>query len=119
MHYIHTMKHPALATMLGVVGSDDKRMPPYWLPQGFKTGQNEYLEILKTVVKLWVDANYKNIDYVWQQDSPLDIRPRKRRPGTKRTSNFIYFKIEINIFTFKRVSVLVPHPVKFSSHFFM
>ena len=57
------MKHPVSAMMLGVVGSDGKQMPPYWFPQGLKIGQNEYLEVLKTVVKPWIDANYKNVDY--------------------------------------------------------
>ena len=78
VHHIHTTKYPASAMMLDtsnypassmVVGSDGKRIPPYWFPQGLKTGQNEYLEVLKTIVKPWIDANYKYVDYVWQQDS--------------------------------------------------
>ncbi len=32
-------------------------------------GQKEYLEVLDRVVKLWVDANYPEGGYGWQQDS--------------------------------------------------
>ena len=69
--------------MLEVVGSNGKRMPPYWLPQGLKIGQNEYLEVLKTVVKPWIDVNYKNVDYVWQQDSAPGHKAKKTQAWCK------------------------------------
>ena len=51
VHHIHTMKHSASAMMLEVVDSHGKQMPSYWFPQSLKIGHNEYLEVLKTVVK--------------------------------------------------------------------
>lgn len=54
--------------MLGVVGSDGARMPPYWFPKGLRVGSKEYLEVLQTVVKPWLDATYPEGNYVWQQD---------------------------------------------------
>jgi len=62
-------KHPASAMMLGVVASDGKRMPPHWFPCGLRVGTKEYLEVMKDVVKPWLDANYPDGNYVWQQDS--------------------------------------------------
>ena len=63
--------------MLRDVGSDGKRMPPYWFPLGLKIGQNKYLDVLKAVLKLWIDANYKNVDYAWQQDSAPGHKVKK------------------------------------------
>ncbi|QQP40024.1 Uncharacterized protein FKW44_013923 [Caligus rogercresseyi] len=55
---INRTKHPAGAMMLGVVTSDGKAMPPYWFPKGLKVGMEEYLEVMKTVVKPWLDRTY-------------------------------------------------------------
>ncbi|QQP40533.1 Uncharacterized protein FKW44_014609 [Caligus rogercresseyi] len=44
--------------MLGVVTSDRKAMPPYRFPKGLKVGMEEYLEVMKTVVKPWLDSTY-------------------------------------------------------------
>ena len=66
---INATKHPASAMMLGVVASDGKRMPPFWFPKGLRVGAVEYLNVLQTVVKPWLDENYPEGNYVWQQDS--------------------------------------------------
>ncbi|QQP40167.1 Uncharacterized protein FKW44_014133 [Caligus rogercresseyi] len=55
--------------MLVVVASDGKSMPPFWFPAGLKVGTNEYLDVLKTVVKPWLDSTYPEGNYVFQQDS--------------------------------------------------
>ena len=55
--------------MLGVVASDGKRMPPFWFPKGLRVGAKEYLEVLQTVVKPWLDEQYPEGNYCWQQDS--------------------------------------------------
>ncbi len=66
---INTTKHPAGIMMLGVVTSDGKAMPPYWYPKGLGIGQKAYLHVMKTVVKPWLDEQYPDGNYVWQQDS--------------------------------------------------
>ena len=83
VHHIHTTKHPASAIMFEVVSSDSKRMTPYWFLQGLKIDQNEYLEVLKTVVKPWIYANYKNVDFVWQQDSAPGHKTKKTQAWCK------------------------------------
>jgi hypothetical protein len=43
-------------------------MPPYFFEVGLKINTAVYLDVLKNVVKPWIDATY-NSNYVWQQDS--------------------------------------------------
>ncbi len=66
---VNQTKYPASAMMLGVVASDGKRMPPFWFPKGLRVGAKEYQDVLKDVVKPWLDANYPDGNYHWQQDS--------------------------------------------------
>ncbi len=66
---INRTKHPQGAMMLGVVASNGKAMPPYWFPAGLRVGAKEYLEVLQTVVKPWVDENFPGENVCWQQDS--------------------------------------------------
>ena len=65
---INQTKHPQSAMMLGVVASNGKKMPPFWFPRGLKVGAKEYLEVMATVVKPWLDATYPDGNYCWQQD---------------------------------------------------
>ncbi len=55
--------------MLGIVASDSKAMPPSWFKKGIKIDQKEYLKVLETVVKPWIDKNFAGQLYIWQQDS--------------------------------------------------
>ena len=66
---VNQTKHPASAMMLGVVASDGKRMPPFWFPKGLRVGAKEYLEVMETVVKPWLDDAYPEGNYCFQQDS--------------------------------------------------
>ncbi len=55
--------------MLGVVASDGKRMDPYWFEKGIRINTTVYLKVMQDVVKLWLDLNYPQGGYVFQQDS--------------------------------------------------
>ncbi len=66
---INQTKHPQGVMMLGVVASDGKRMPPHFFPAGLKINTEVYLDVLTNVVKPWLDENYPQGNYVWQQDS--------------------------------------------------
>ncbi len=66
---INRTKHPPRATMLGVVGSDGKAMPPYWFPSGLKVGTKVYLDVMENVMKPWLDETYPKDNCMWQQDS--------------------------------------------------
>ncbi|QQP38377.1 Uncharacterized protein FKW44_018941 [Caligus rogercresseyi] len=38
-------------------------------PSGLQVGTNEYLDVLKTVAKPWLDSTYPEGNYVFLQDS--------------------------------------------------
>ncbi len=55
--------------MLGMVASDGNRMPPYWFLKGLKIGAKEYLEVMRDIVKPWLDSTYPEGNYVFPRDS--------------------------------------------------
>lgn len=61
-------KHPASVMVLGVVASDGQKMPPYFFPCGLRVGTKEYLNVMRRVVKPWIDATYPDGNYIWTQD---------------------------------------------------
>ena len=80
---IHCTKNPASSMMLGVIASDGNRMPPYWFPKGLRVGTEEYLDVLQTVVKPWLDAQYPEGNYVFQQDSAPSHKSKKTQAWCK------------------------------------
>ena len=64
-----SMKHPASVMALGVVASNGRKMPPFSFPCRLRVGAKEYLGVLQTVVKPWIDKQFSNTKYVFQQDS--------------------------------------------------
>ena len=65
---MHT-KFPATVMVLGVVSSEGHVMPPYFFPQGLRVNAAGYLDVLKAVVKPWIDKVSNGRPYVFQQDS--------------------------------------------------
>ncbi len=55
--------------MLCIVASDSRCMRLYWFEKGLKINKEAYLKVMKDVIKLWLDENYPEDNYVWQQDS--------------------------------------------------
>ncbi|QQP37242.1 Uncharacterized protein FKW44_017446 [Caligus rogercresseyi] len=43
-------------------------MLPYWFPKGLRVGAKEHLEVMRDIVKPWMDATYPECNYYWQQD---------------------------------------------------
>lgn len=71
--------------MLGIMASDGKRMPPYWL----RIGAKEYQDVLKEMVLPWVESNYPERNYVFQQDSAPGHKARTTQQWLKE--NFYNF----------------------------
>ncbi len=65
---INAAKFHASVMILGMVGSDSKRMPPVWFPKGMKVGTPEYLNVLETKLKPWLEVSHRGGNYVFQQD---------------------------------------------------
>ena len=66
---VMTTKHPQGVMMLGVIGSDGKKMPPHFFPCGLKINTQVYLGVLRRVFKPWIKATYPDRNVIWQQDS--------------------------------------------------
>jgi len=84
VHPINQTKHPASVMVLGVVASDGSRMPPYFFPKGLKITTEVYLDVLKTVVKPWVESTFPNSKYVWQQDSAPAHKAKRTQQWCKK-----------------------------------
>jgi len=62
-------KHAASVMALGIIASNGKKMPIFFFPRGIRVGTNEYLDVLINVVKPWLDREFADVPYVFQQDS--------------------------------------------------
>ena len=65
---MHT-KYPATLIVFGVACNEGHFMPPHFFPQGLKINAAAYINVLKTVVKPWIDGICNDRPYVFQQDS--------------------------------------------------
>ena len=62
-------KHPASVMVFGLISSDGKRMAPHFFPVGTRINSDEYIKVLKTKVKPWVQRTYGlGANYVLMQD---------------------------------------------------
>lgn len=62
-------KYPATVMVLGVVSSEGHVMQPYFFEKGARLNAERYVEVLKDVVKPWMDRVADGKPYVFQQDS--------------------------------------------------
>uniref|UniRef100_A0A0K2TE37 Uncharacterized protein n=1 Tax=Lepeophtheirus salmonis TaxID=72036 RepID=A0A0K2TE37_LEPSM len=80
---INQTKFPASA-MLGIMASDEKRMPSYWFPKGLKIGAKECQDVLKEVVLSCVKS--KDPEEIMCSSRILfrGTRPGRRSNGLRR-----------------------------------
>ena len=82
-------KHPAGVMVLGIVASDGKKCPPYYFPQGLRITSKVYIRVLRTHVLPWLEANYPDGNYIFQQDSAPAHRAKKTQEWMeKNLANF-------------------------------
>ena len=62
---MHT-KCPSSVMVFGVVSSEGHIMPPYFFPQGLRINADAYIDVLKMVVKPWMDKVASRREYVFQ-----------------------------------------------------
>ena len=55
--------------VLGVVSNEGHVMPPHFFQEGLRVNSATYIEVLDTVVKLWIDREQNGRPYIFQQDS--------------------------------------------------
>jgi hypothetical protein len=63
-----TTKDPVSVMMLRIGASDRKNMPPVSLPASVKVNLEDYLDILSSRVKQWVEADYPDRNYLFRHD---------------------------------------------------
>ncbi len=61
-------RFPANVMVLGIVSNEGDVMPPHIIPKGLRVNTEEYLDVIKTVVKPWMDQIAGHRHYVFQQD---------------------------------------------------
>jgi hypothetical protein len=61
-------KFPATVMVLGVVSNEGDVMPPHFFAKGLKINAEEYIKVLRDVVKPWMDGVANGRHYVFQQD---------------------------------------------------
>ena len=66
---VMSTKFPASVIVLGVVSIDGDVMPPYFFLEGLRVAANNYIKVLKIVVKPWMVGVAGERPYVFQQDS--------------------------------------------------
>eukprot|EP00106_Octopus_bimaculoides_P001075 XP_014768517.1 PREDICTED: uncharacterized protein LOC106867953 [Octopus bimaculoides] len=64
---MHT-KFPATVIVLGTVSSKGHVVPPHFFPQGLRINAAGYIEVLKTVIKPWIDETCSGRPFVFQQE---------------------------------------------------
>jgi DNA-binding Lrp family transcriptional regulator len=65
---VMSTKFPTTVMVLGVVSNEDDVMPPHFFPRGLKINTEEYIRVLREVVKPWMDGIANGRHYVFQQD---------------------------------------------------
>ena len=76
-------KHPASVMVLGVVASDGQKMPPHFFPCGLRVGTEEYLKVMRRVVKPWIESTYPDGNYIWTQDGAPGHTSKKTQEWLK------------------------------------
>ena len=62
-------KFSASVMVLGVVLSEGDVMPPHFFDEGLRIAAKDYIQVLETIVKPWMDQVANGREYVFQQDS--------------------------------------------------
>ncbi len=68
--FVNKAKKPTGVMVLGVLGSDGKKMPPIFIPQGLKINTKVYQDLLQEEALPWIEqeSGGSASNVVWQQD---------------------------------------------------
>ena len=88
---MHT-KFPQTVMVLGVVSSEGDVMPPYFFPKGLKVNSEEYVKVLETVVKPWMDEVASGRPYIFQQDGAPALTSIKTQDWSRENLPFFFEK---------------------------
>ncbi len=80
---VMTTKFPANVMVLGIVSNKGDVMPPHIFPKGLRVNTDEYLDVIKIVVKPWMDQIAGNCHYIFQQDGAPAHNSKKTQDWLK------------------------------------
>ena len=85
---ISQTKQPSQVMVFGLLASNGLKMPPVFLPSGFRMGAKEYLDkVLRPHVLPWVQAKFgDDQNYVLMQDGVPCFQQTQSKTGYERTS---------------------------------
>jgi hypothetical protein len=81
---VMSTKFPATVMVLGVVSNEGDVMPPHIFPKGLRVDTDEYLNVMETVVKPWMDQIAGNRHYIFQQDGAPAHNSKKTQNWLKK-----------------------------------
>jgi hypothetical protein len=81
---VMSTKFPATVMVLGVVSNEGDVMPPHIFPKGLRVDTGEYLNVMETVVKPWMDQIAGNRHYIFQQDGAPAHNSKKTQNWLKK-----------------------------------
>ena len=65
---VMSTKFPAAVMVLGVISNEGDIMPPHFFQRGLRVTAEMYVDVLRDVVKPWMDQVARGRPYVFQQD---------------------------------------------------
>ena len=65
---VMSTKFPSTVMVLGVVSNEGDVMPPHFFKRGLRVNADIYIDVLREVVKPWMDQVARGRPYVFQQD---------------------------------------------------
>ena len=75
--------------VLGVLGSDGKKMPLYYFKPCKKIEANTYYKVPRYIILPWLKATYPNNNYVWHQDgTPAHMSVKAQKFCEENMANF-------------------------------
>ena len=72
-------KFPATVMVLSVVSNKGDVMPPHFFEKGLGVNAEEYVKVLRDVVKPWIDRVAERRPYILQQDSAPAFKAKVTR----------------------------------------
>lgn len=82
-------KHAASVMVLGVVSSDGKKCPPIFIRNNEKVNSDMYISLLEKKVKPWLDKEYPDGAFIFQQDgAPCHTSQKTQEWCRSNLSNF-------------------------------
>ncbi len=90
--YTFKTKHAASVKVPGVVSSGGRKCPPIFVKNNEKVTSDVYIGLLEEHVLPWIEENFADADYVFQQDGAFCHTPKKTQAWLKEKMKNVWDK---------------------------